>query len=96
MGKYISGTPTKASLEQWADYCSRNTQVNARHANNEPTAKNPDPDQVRYHKPSGRVAPDADAGLVVKSGGHKFPEIKAGGCSGEGRIQLSNAQARKR
>jgi hypothetical protein len=99
MGKYISGSPTKESLRQWANYCSQNSQVNANKSNQEPVRQNvSNPDQVRFHALGGRDQNfDADrGGLVVKRGGHKFPEIKAGGCSGEGRIQLSNAQRGRR
>jgi hypothetical protein len=40
-----------------------------------------DPGNVRYHQPGGRDGGvDADAGLVVRSGGHAFPgSLKAGG-----------------
>jgi hypothetical protein len=97
MGKYISGSPTKESLSQWANYCSRNSQVNARKDNEEPTRQNSNPDQIRFHQGGGRdQAFDADrGGLVVRRGGHKYPELKGGSCSGEGRIELANAQRRR-
>jgi|SRR5262245_13222808 len=99
LGKYIGGSPTAGNLSKWADYCSQNSQVNANKSNEGPTNQNvSDPSQVRYHQPGGRdSAFDADkGGLTVRRGGHSFPQLKSGSCSGEGRIELANAQRGKR
>jgi len=92
MGKFVSGFPTKASLKQWSTYGQLGTEAE------KPTCQNTgNPSNVRFSRPGGRDGTlNADAGMVSRSAGHKFPDIKAGGCSGEGRIRLSAAQRGRR